>query len=172
VGQVDEMNVNTLKEIVDAKQKEIIKKYKEFPKSVIQDYYATFKDAAVDYNVLFNDKIDPTLLIQKMSMASINNSDVIVNMAPADNIIDQDAKDVNGNPVIVPLNNSDHTEESDETSPRPPPSRDEASVGFLHGPRFRHMATIKPMTEETKNKRTKLTKLQQYELDKYLLNFE
>lgn len=153
IGQPDEVDVKILREIVNTKQKEIIKKTKEFPKSIIEDYYAAFKDDAIDYNVLFNDKIDAKMLMQKLSMANVEG--VVVNM--------DDTKETELSPEIVRLDGTDNIDEESTTT---------TTNNFLHAPRFRHMATIKPMSEDMKNKRQKLTKMQKYELDKYTLQFE
>lgn len=53
---------NMFKGTMDERAAQLVKKYKPFPEKIVEAYYKKFGDQAIDYNVLFNDKIDPNIL--------------------------------------------------------------------------------------------------------------
>jgi hypothetical protein len=62
VGTSNETDITVFRALINEREKDIIRKHREFPDKIIRQYYDTFGQTAVDYDVLFNNKIDPIIL--------------------------------------------------------------------------------------------------------------
>jgi hypothetical protein len=138
---------NIFKGTMDEREAQLIKKFKPFPQKIIDAYYEKFGEHAVDYNVLFNDKIDPSILQAPVIKEMQENDLIRLNIQRKREKSPQGSLSSSEEDNIVPSEIKDTL-----SSPRP--------------------VMNKRQTLNKNGKAIKLTAKQQYELDKYLLNFE
>jgi len=166
---------NIFKGTMDERESQLIKKFRPFPQKIIDLYYVKFGDQAVDYNVLFNDKIDPTVLATYI-LPSANSNERRDSIKDGDNItpVDDSTESPCSSPNRIPTLNivSEMNREQMQSTLHLP---EQNSVFAMHDrvSSPRPNMTLKKTTITVGGiAKKKLTPKQQFELDKYIVNFE